>query len=91
MGCPLALTSANMSSAESTLSVEEFSDLWPQLDLVVDAGPLCQLGSPQAKQRKGSTVVDLTAEGFFRVVRPGWYVFIISFNMVGVLIESTLQ
>ncbi|XP_022646190.1 yrdC domain-containing protein, mitochondrial-like isoform X2 [Varroa jacobsoni] len=70
VGCPLALTSANMSSAESTLSVEEFSDLWPQLDLVVDAGPLCQLGSPQAKQRKGSTVVDLTAEGFFRVVRP---------------------
>lgn len=74
MGGPLALTSANVSSAVSTLCVEEFASLWPQLDLVVDAGPLCQLGSPEEEQRKGSTVLDLSVEGFFTIVRPGWYV-----------------
>ncbi|OQR74798.1 yrdC domain-containing protein [Tropilaelaps mercedesae] len=71
VGGPLALTSANVSSAGSTLCVEEFADMWPQLDLVVDAGPLCPLGSSQEEQRKGSTVVDLSVEGCFKILRAG--------------------
>lgn len=74
VGGPLALTSANVSSATSPLCVEEFASLWPQVDLVVDAGPLCQLGTPQEEQRKGSTVLDLSVEGYFKILRPGWYV-----------------
>ncbi|XP_040193137.1 yrdC domain-containing protein, mitochondrial [Rana temporaria] len=66
---PLALTSANISTQESTLTVEEFKDLWPMLSLVVDGGPIGDLQSPEC--RLGSTVVDLSIPGKFTVIRPG--------------------
>ncbi|XP_071819297.1 threonylcarbamoyl-AMP synthase-like [Apostichopus japonicus] len=66
-GSPLALTSANLSSAKSTLSVQEFQSLWPKLDLVVDGGVL----SNSEASRAGSTVVDLSHQGQYTVVRPG--------------------
>ncbi|XP_069478757.1 threonylcarbamoyl-AMP synthase [Ambystoma mexicanum] len=66
---PLALTSANISSQTSTLMVQEFQDLWPQLSLVVDGGPVGDLMSPQC--RLGSTVVDLSVSGKYTVIRPG--------------------
>ena len=37
---PLALTSANTSGASSTLSVQEFKELWPKLSAVYDGGVL---------------------------------------------------
>uniref|UniRef100_A0A183D1B2 Threonylcarbamoyl-AMP synthase n=1 Tax=Gongylonema pulchrum TaxID=637853 RepID=A0A183D1B2_9BILA len=36
---PLAQTSANISSVpKSPLSIEDFKDLWPELDLIIDDG-----------------------------------------------------
>ena len=64
---PLALTSANVSGAQSTLSVEEFSDIWEHLGAVYNGGPIPN--SPSA--RLGSTVVDLSSPGSYRIIRPG--------------------
>ncbi|XP_075051499.1 threonylcarbamoyl-AMP synthase [Mixophyes fleayi] len=66
---PLALTSANISTQPSTLTVQEFRDMWPMLSLVVDGGPIGDLSSPEC--RLGSTVVDLSVPGKFTVIRPG--------------------
>ncbi|TRZ18018.1 hypothetical protein HGM15179_009106 [Zosterops borbonicus] len=66
---PLALTSANISSQGSTLTVQEFQDLWPQLSLVIDGGPIGDIQSPEC--RLGSTVVDLSVSGKFSIIRPG--------------------
>ncbi|XP_060073386.1 threonylcarbamoyl-AMP synthase-like [Ylistrum balloti] len=64
---PIALTSANISSAPSTVSVEEFHELWPTLDLVFDGG---MLGNT-TESRQGSTVVDLSQKGVYRIIRDG--------------------
>lgn len=64
---PLALTSANTSGASSCLRVDEFDDLWPRLDLVVDEGPICGWQG----DRGGSTVVDLSQPPHYRIVRDG--------------------
>ncbi|XP_072741412.1 threonylcarbamoyl-AMP synthase [Ciconia boyciana] len=66
---PLALTSANISSQASTLTVSEFQDLWPQLSLIIDGGPIGDVQSPEC--RLGSTVVDLSVSGKFTIIRPG--------------------
>uniref|UniRef100_A0A8C7SJE0 Threonylcarbamoyl-AMP synthase n=1 Tax=Oncorhynchus mykiss TaxID=8022 RepID=A0A8C7SJE0_ONCMY len=55
---PLAVTSANISSHSSTVAVHDFQDLWPQLSVVVDGGPIGD------KSRLGST-------GKYRIIRPG--------------------
>ncbi|KAK7491297.1 hypothetical protein BaRGS_00017398 [Batillaria attramentaria] len=64
---PIALTSANRSAAQSTLTLDEFEYLWPQLDLLVDGGVL----NDTDKARLGSTVVDLSQAGKFRIIREG--------------------
>lgn len=93
---PLALTSANVSSHTSTLSVhvrtqqhhsnmispvfpgvhavktwffalKEFEDLWSSLAVVVDGGPIAD------RSRLGSTVVDLSVCGRYRIIRSGWW------------------
>ncbi|GAQ86395.1 hypothetical protein KFL_002860190 [Klebsormidium nitens] len=63
-GGALALTSANVSNATSTVAVDEFRELWPACAHVFDGGRL--QGS-----REGSTVVDLTKPGGYRILRPG--------------------
>jgi tRNA threonylcarbamoyl adenosine modification protein (Sua5/YciO/YrdC/YwlC family) len=63
-GGALALTSANTSSHASTVRVEEFEHLWPHCAFVFDAGTL-------PGGRAGSTIVDLSQEGVFKIVRPG--------------------
>ncbi|EPQ16398.1 YrdC domain-containing protein, mitochondrial [Myotis brandtii] len=68
-GGPLALTSADLSSQASSLSVEEFQDLWPQLPLVIDGGPIG--GGKSRECRLGSTVGDLSVPGKFGIIRPG--------------------
>ncbi|TDH11525.1 hypothetical protein EPR50_G00061800 [Perca flavescens] len=62
---PLALTSANISSCTSTVAINEFQELWPKLALVVDGGPIGD------HSRLGSTVVDLSVLGKYRIIRPG--------------------
>merc|ERR1712154_708110 len=62
---PLALTSANFSNMTSTLAVEEFQDL--HSSLVFDGGRL----SDSEEARLGSTVVDLSEEGSYAIIRQG--------------------
>lgn len=64
---PLALTSANISSNPSSICVEEFRELWPKLDLVFDGGML----EDSNNSRQGSTVIDLSEKGCFKIVREG--------------------
>jgi tRNA threonylcarbamoyl adenosine modification protein (Sua5/YciO/YrdC/YwlC family) len=63
-GGALALTSANLSNQPSTVSVEEFRHLWAHCSVVFDAGLL-------PPGRAGSTIVDLTEPGTYRIVRDG--------------------
>ncbi|XP_023223503.1 yrdC domain-containing protein, mitochondrial-like isoform X2 [Centruroides sculpturatus] len=62
----LALTSANISSQSNTLSVEEFRELWPHLEYVFDVGRL-----DDNSKRLGSTVIDLSVPGYYKVIRKG--------------------
>lgn len=64
---PLALTSANLSGTLSTLAVEEFPNIWHHLGAVYNGGPIPD--GPSA--RLGSTVVDLSSPGVYRIIRPG--------------------
>lgn len=67
---PIALTSANRSGNCSTLEVNEFSDLWPDLGVVFDGGHLGDRNNDM-KQRSASTVVDLSTPGFYYISRDG--------------------
>lgn len=66
-GEPIALTSANLSASQSCLKIEEFQYLWEKLDLVFDGG--C-LGNTDVS-RYGSTVVDLSVPGVYKIIRDG--------------------
>ena len=50
---------------------QEFRELWPSLDLVVDGGAISHT---EGSSRLGSTVVDLSQPGTFTIIRPGMYV-----------------
>lgn len=63
----IALSSANQSGKQSTLAIEEFRSLWSQLGAVFDGG--C-IGLTE-DQRAGSTVIDLSDIGFYKVIRNG--------------------
>lgn len=65
LGEPVALTSANSSGEQSAIEVEEFSHLWQNLDAIFDAGRIPQ------EVRTGSTVVDLSEHGSFKIIREG--------------------
>eukprot|EP00123_Amoebidium_parasiticum_P011353 comp20667_c0_seq1/m.26832 comp20667_c0_seq1/g.26832 ORF comp20667_c0_seq1/g.26832 comp20667_c0_seq1/m.26832 type:complete len:520 (-) comp20667_c0_seq1:126-1685(-) len=64
---PLALTSANRSTEASSLSIEDFRNMWGSIGCVVDAGVL----GGSEHMRLGSTVVDLSVEGKYTIVRDG--------------------
>jgi len=64
---PMALTSANRSSEKSSLNVEEFKNLWPQISVVFDGGSL----SDSEDHRAGSTVIDLSEANTCKVIRQG--------------------
>lgn len=63
-GHPIALTSANSSGEISSTSVEDFQHLWNHCSWVFDAGEV-------SKSSLGSTVVDLSHPGFFKIIRIG--------------------
>uniref|UniRef100_A0A1I8G2Y0 Threonylcarbamoyl-AMP synthase n=2 Tax=Macrostomum lignano TaxID=282301 RepID=A0A1I8G2Y0_9PLAT len=61
---PVALTSANASGASDSLRPDDFSSLWPDIDLLIDGGCL--------KPGPASTVVELMpAARLYRVLRTG--------------------
>mmetsp|Transcript_8553 Transcript_8553/g.53439 ORF Transcript_8553/g.53439 Transcript_8553/m.53439 type:complete len:825 (-) Transcript_8553:527-3001(-) len=64
LGGALALTSANVSGSGNTVDVMEFEELWPSCSYVFDGGRI-QGGA------KGSTVIDLSQKGRFRIIRDG--------------------
>lgn len=64
---PIALTSANRSGDKSTLSIDEFMGLWPELGAVFDGG---QIGQTE-EQRAASTIVNLSKPGFYQIKRIG--------------------
>lgn len=51
--------------------LQEFEELWPQLDVVIDGGRILDVETEDS--RKGSTVVDLSTPGTFSIIRKGWY------------------
>lgn len=64
---PLALTSANVSSAQSTLAVNEFKELHHKLDAIFDGGTL----GFTDQTRLGSTIIDLSNSGYYSFIREG--------------------
>lgn len=78
-----------LSRVDFSFGLEEFSDLWPQLDLVVDGGRIGGDSGDDESQisRAGSTVVDLSpavrSQGqrlHYRILRDGRYAtFTVSF------------
>ncbi|VDM62131.1 unnamed protein product [Angiostrongylus costaricensis] len=71
LGQPLAQTSANTSgSLKNPTCVEDFSSLLDQIDLVLDGGVIGKSGNGNTGA-EGSTVVDLTEDNSYRIVREG--------------------
>lgn len=64
---PMALTSANRSNKKSSLNINEFSELWPQISVVFDHGNLSDI----EENRAGSTVIDLSESNVCKVIRQG--------------------
>ncbi|KAK9672579.1 hypothetical protein RND81_12G109700 [Saponaria officinalis] len=63
-GSALALTSANLSGHPSSVNIQDFENLWEHCAYVFDGGKL-----PMG--RAGSTIVDLTYPGKYKIIRPG--------------------
>lgn len=63
-GSALALTSANLSGQPSSVDIKEFEILWKHCSYIYDGGVI-------AFDRGGSTVVDLTEMGKYKILRPG--------------------
>lgn len=63
---PIALTSANKSGDLSSITVEDFSYLWPSLDAVFDGGTT-------GNDRAGSTILDLSLDGKYKIIREGGF------------------
>ncbi|CDW61126.1 Sua5 yciO yrdC domain containing protein [Trichuris trichiura] len=68
VGQPLALTSANVSNSTNSLAVSDFHELFPYLSLVVDGGAI---QSDLPRHLSGSTVIDLSIPGQYKIVREG--------------------
>lgn len=63
-GSALALTSANLSGHPSSVSIKDFENLWEHCAFVYDGGVL-------PSGRAGSTIVDLTKPGLYKILRAG--------------------
>lgn len=66
---PLALTSANESNQPSCLYASEFKKLWPALGGIFYDNDMH--GRSREYLRKGSTIVDLSQPGCYKIVRRG--------------------
>lgn len=63
---PLALTSANKSDEESCNEINQFFSIWPDIDAIMDGGKL-----NTDPDKLGSTIIDLSKEGSFQIIRDG--------------------
>ncbi|KAL5990674.1 hypothetical protein ACLOJK_011577 [Asimina triloba] len=63
-GSALALTIANLSGQPSSVNINDFENLWQHCAYVYDGGLL-------PSGHAGSTVVDLTELGRYKILRPG--------------------
>lgn len=64
----IAQTSANISGSDKNpLCIEDFQELWDEIDLIIDIGPITENNG----SRLGSTVIDLTIPGQFKLLRAG--------------------
>lgn len=63
-GSALALTSANLSGQPSSVCIKDFENLWEHCAYVYDGGVL-------PSGRAGSTIVNLTKLGSYKILRPG--------------------
>ncbi|XP_050215192.1 uncharacterized protein LOC126666230 [Mercurialis annua] len=64
LGRAVALTSANLSGRPSSVCVKDFESLWEHCAYVYDGGVL-------PSGRAGSTVVELSRPGKYKILRPG--------------------
>ncbi|KAJ8751547.1 hypothetical protein K2173_016782 [Erythroxylum novogranatense] len=64
LGRAVVLTSANLSGQPSSVCVKDFENLWEHCAYVYD-------GVVLPSSRAGSTVVDLTRLGKYKILRPG--------------------
>ncbi|KAG8644582.1 hypothetical protein MANES_11G144600v8 [Manihot esculenta] len=64
LGRAVALTSANLSGQPSSVCIKDFEKLWEHCAYVYDGGVL-------PSGRAGSTVVDLSRLGKYKILRPG--------------------
>ncbi|KAK6031019.1 Sua5/YciO/YrdC/YwlC family protein [Ostertagia ostertagi] len=68
LGQPLAQTSANVSgSVANPTCVSDFSNLFSEIDLVLDGGVIGRHPSEAPSTNEGSTIVDLTQDDFYRI------------------------
>ena len=63
-GGAIVLTSANISGGESPTDIGDFQELWSSCAAIFDSGRL-------GRDRAGSTIIDLSVAGSFRIVREG--------------------
>uniref|UniRef100_A0A6G1SC52 Threonylcarbamoyl-AMP synthase n=1 Tax=Aceria tosichella TaxID=561515 RepID=A0A6G1SC52_9ACAR len=74
---PLALTSANKSGEKSPLVIDDFKEIWDELDCIFDAGPtrenFVEQSNVFSKERAGSTVIDLSDQErkYYKIIREG--------------------
>jgi tRNA threonylcarbamoyl adenosine modification protein (Sua5/YciO/YrdC/YwlC family) len=74
---PLALTSANKSGEKSPLVIEDFKEIWDELDCIFDNGVVkdnvIEQSHISATNRAGSTVIDLTDQEmkYYKIIREG--------------------
>ncbi|GMT14549.1 hypothetical protein PFISCL1PPCAC_5846, partial [Pristionchus fissidentatus] len=65
LGAPLAQTSANPSGSPlNPICVDDFTELHDEIDLIIDGGRI-------ETTAEGSTIIDLSQQGFYRIVRDG--------------------
>jgi tRNA A37 threonylcarbamoyladenosine synthetase subunit TsaC/SUA5/YrdC len=51
-----------------TVKIQDFKDLWDDIDMIIDGGPILENNG----SRLGSTIIDLSVPGQFKLLRAGW-------------------
>lgn len=74
---PLALTSANKSGEKSPNVIDDFMEIWDELDCIFDNGPVKKNVIDDSDifsgEQTGSTVIDLTEQErkYYKIIREG--------------------
>ena len=69
---PMTTLVARKRQRHTNTCTQEFQELWPQIDLVLDGGKIVKEETSQS--RLGSTVINLAQEGKFTIIRDGRYI-----------------